>query len=58
LVEGGGPVQIDPGDPAISAGLAQRVANLEGKFATFISGENRPDLSAGALKNEPDQGGH
>lgn len=43
---------IDTGDPAINAGLAQRVANLEGQLATFISGANRPDLSTGALKNE------
>jgi hypothetical protein len=51
LVENpGGP--IDTGDPAVSAGLAQRVANLEGQLATFISNANRPDLSTGALKNE------
>jgi hypothetical protein len=43
---------IDTGDPAVSTDLAQRVANLEGQLATFISGANRPDLSTGALKNE------
>jgi hypothetical protein len=43
---------IDQGDPAILEGLAQRVANLEGQLATFISSANRPDLSTGALKNE------
>jgi hypothetical protein len=43
---------IDQGDPAVNAGLAQRVANLEGQLATFISNANRPDLSTGALKNE------
>lgn len=57
LVEGGGGPRIDPGDPAIAAGLAQRVANLEGQLATFISGANRPDLSTGALKNEAPQAG-
>jgi hypothetical protein len=57
LVEGGGGPVIDPGDPVISAGLAQRVANLEGQLATFISNANRPDLSSGALKNEAPQAG-
>jgi hypothetical protein len=43
---------VDTGDPAVNADLAQRVANLEGQLATFISNANRPDLSTGALKNE------
>jgi hypothetical protein len=52
LVEGGIPVQLG-GDP----GLAQRVATLESLMAQlthFIPENLRPDLTQGALKQEPD----
>jgi hypothetical protein len=49
--------QVNPGDPAIRPDIEQRLAALEGKVATFIPDSSRPDLRAGALKNEPDQSG-
>jgi hypothetical protein len=52
LVEGGIPVQ-----PGVDPGLAQRVATLESvvtQLTHFIPENLRPDLSKGALKQEPD----
>jgi cobalamin biosynthesis protein CobT len=49
--------QVNLGDPAIRPDIEQRLAALEGKVATFIPDSSRPDLRAGALKNEPDQSG-
>jgi hypothetical protein len=48
---------VNPGDPATRPDIEQRLAALEGKVATFIRDSSRPDLRAGALKNEPDQSG-
>lgn len=57
-----GPGAFDPTNPgnvlpgAAPAGLEERLARLEALFASqhFIGSELRPDLSGGALLNEPD----
>jgi len=57
ISDGPGPV-INPVNPG-GQGLEARIAQLEatvGQLATFITGAMRPDLSAGALKQEPDLG--
>jgi hypothetical protein len=55
ISDGPGPI-INPINP-VGQGLDARVTQLEatvGQLATFITGAMRPDLSAGALKQEPD----
>ena len=46
-----------PGNPIQTPGFEERLAQLEavvGQLTTFITGEMRPDLSTGALSQEPD----
>jgi hypothetical protein len=45
---------VNPPDPQIERRIAA-LENLVGQLVHFIPAESRPDLSRGALKQEPDQ---
>jgi hypothetical protein len=55
--EGGPELPTQPPGTTLPGGLEERIAQLEaavGQLTAFISGELRPDLSGGALSQEPD----